>query len=93
MEKGQRFWQTFGRELDMGGQPLPGVPLVELAGDRRVLIENHRGVLEYSDRRIGVRVGFGCVLIQGQELCLGKMTRQSLVIHGQIHSVSLERRG
>lgn len=93
MEKGQRIWQTFSRELDVGSQPMPGLPLVELAGDSRVLVENHRGVLEYSEERIGVRVGFGCILIQGEGLRLGKMTRQSLVIHGQIHSVSLERRG
>ena len=33
---------------------LPGVPIVELAGDRRVLIENHRGVTEYGMERICV---------------------------------------
>ena len=31
---------------------LPGQPVVELVGDRRVLIENHIGVTEYGTERI-----------------------------------------
>lgn len=41
MAKGTEFWQRLARDADIHGQPLPGVPIVELAGDRRVLIENH----------------------------------------------------
>lgn len=93
LAKGTEFWQRLARDADIHGQPLPGVPIVELAGDRRVLIENHCGVREYSRERIGVKVKFGMVLVCGSCLELSRMTREQLVICGRIDSVTLERRG
>lgn len=93
MTKAKHVWQAISWAGDIHAQPLPGVPLVELAGDRRVLIENHFGVREYSRERIGVKVKFGLVVVCGQELELSRMTKQQLVIRGAVASISLERRG
>ena len=79
-----------GAELE--GEPLPGVPVVELAGDSRVLIERHGGVTEYSRERIGVKVRYGTVCICGCALELTRMTREQLVISGRIDCVQLQRR-
>ena len=72
---------------------LPGVPIVELAGDRRVLIENHRGVMEYGTERICVKVKCGILCICGQNMELARMTKEQLVIAGIIRSVTIQRRG
>lgn len=93
MTKGNDILRRLTRDEDIHAQPLPGVPIVELAGDRRVLIENHCGVREYSRERIGVKVKFGLVVVCGQGLELSRMTRQQLVIRGTVDSVCLERRG
>lgn len=79
-----------GMELDQ--EPLPGVPLVEITGERRVLIEHHRGVSRYGSGEISVRVRYGEVLIRGCGLELAKMTREQLVVSGRIDCVSLIRR-
>ncbi len=44
---------------------LPGQPVVELVGDRRVLIENHIGVTEYGTERICVKVKYGQLSVCG----------------------------
>lgn len=77
---------------DLSGEPVPGIPLVEIAGDNRVLIENHRGVTEYSSNRIGIRVRYGVVLVCGQYMELSQMTKERLVISGRIDGISLCRR-
>ena len=74
-------------------QFLPGVPIVEIAGDKRVLIENHSGVTEYSPQRISVRVSFGCIYICGDNMELSCMSGQQLVIGGRIDNVSIIRGG
>ena len=51
------------------------LPLVELAGSCRVLIENHTGVLSYSQEEITVRVCYGCVRVTGQNMMLAEMHR------------------
>lgn len=79
-----------GTELE--SEVLPGLPILEIAGDRRVLIERHRGVLEYGPERIVVRVSYGTACIAGCGLELIQMTHQQLVIAGRVDSVCLQRR-
>lgn len=77
---------------DLPGEPLPGQSLLELTGDRQVLIENHHGVTQYSRERIGVKVAFGELLLCGCGLELARMSRGQLVVTGTIDSIALLRR-
>ena len=89
-----RSWlQKLADSADLTGEILPGVPILEIAGDNRVLIEKHEGVLQYSKEEIGVRVNYGMVIIRGCNLELMKMTKEQLVITGQVDCVELQRRG
>lgn len=70
----------------------PILPIVELAGSRRVLVENHLGVTEYSAERIGIKMRYGEIQVCGGGLRLEHMTRVKLIITGQIDCISLIRR-
>ncbi len=78
---------------DLSTEPLPLQPLVEIAGEGRVLIENHHGVTAYSDVCISARVRYGVVHIYGCGLELCHMSKQQLVITGKIDKVELCRKG
>ena len=93
MGKGRIFWEHMMQQADIQPESVPGVPVIEIAGDRRVLIENHGGVAAYGRERILVNVKYGLVSICGCNLEMLCMTREQLVIHGRIDSVMLERRG
>lgn len=73
--------------------PLLGVPIVEIAGEKRVLIENHAGVKGYSRESVWVKVPYGCVRVCGCDLEILRMTGEQLIIQGRIDSVTLQRRG
>ncbi len=89
----KKHWvQRITEAADLHGEPLPGVPLVELAGENRVLIECHCGVTEYSRERIGVKVKYGQVCVCGSGLELSVMTKERLVISGRIDGIQLSRR-
>lgn len=92
MKERRNILQRLADEADLSGEPLPGQPIVEIAGDRRVLIENHFGVKEYSRERIGVKVKYGVITVCGCGLELIRMTKEQLVISGRIDAVSLQRR-
>lgn len=85
------FMERFTKAADLQEEPIPGLPLIELAGDRRVLIENHCGVTQYSPDRICVKVKFGQICISGEHLELAKMCKGQLVICGRILGVELLR--
>lgn len=93
MGKRRYIWERLADGADLAAEPMPGQPIVEIAGDRRVLIENHFGVKEYSREKIAVKVKYGFVCVCGCGLELIRMTREQLVISGSIDAVSLVRRG
>ena len=79
--------------LELPPDALAGAVKLTVNGRRRVLIENHFGVKEYSRERIAVKVKYGFVCVCGCGLELIRMTREQLVISGRIDAVSLVRRG
>ena len=72
---------------------MPRLPLIEIAGQRRVLIENHMGVIEYGSEQIRIKVSYGTVSVCGYNLELARMIKEQLVITGQIHKVELHKGG
>ena len=93
MKQHDGLFTRLATDLELPGEVLPGQSLVELAGDNRVLIENHRGVVEYSRCRIGVAVRCGQIQVCGSGLELARMSQDQLVIIGQVESIHLLRRG
>ena len=65
------------------------MPLIEIVGQNRVLIENHNGVLGYSLEEIQVKVNFGRVQIIGKNLRIMQLCKDQLVITGSVEAVQL----
>ena len=91
MAKGN-WAQRLTEGMDLAGETLPGTTIAELAGDRRVLIEGHKGVTEYCRDRVTVKVGYGWLSICGCGLELRQMSKQQLVISGRIDAVQVRRK-
>lgn len=92
MGKGRRFLEELAMDPRWEAELIACQPIVELSGDRRVLIENHNGVGAYTQESISVNVKFGCVCVSGCGLELRRMTKEQLVITGKISGITLKRR-
>ncbi len=78
---------------DLNAEPIPGMPLVEIAGVNRVYVENHRGVALYTDTEIRVKVKYGQVHFCGNGLKLSCIAKEYLMISGKINAVYLCKEG
>ncbi len=92
MGKDRRWLDFLADQADLPGEAGLGQPLVELAGDRRVLIEHHLGVIQYGRECICVKVKYGAVSVEGCALELARMSREQLIICGRIDRISINRR-
>ena len=92
MKRDGGFLHQVTRRLDFSQASISGIPLAEILGDSRVLIEGHRGITQYEQGKICVRVKFGCYIVCGSDLELRHMTRETVVISGKIDMVTLTRR-
>lgn len=92
MRRDRNWMERLAERMDLPGEPVPSQPLAELAGDRRLLIEHHRGVTQYSREQICIKVSYGYLQVCGSCLELSRMTAEQLVITGQIQQIQLLRR-
>ena len=90
MRKAEQFWNRLAEETDLEDEVFPGETVVEIAGNHRVLIENHRGVKLYERDKICVSAKCGVIRICGQCLRLTKMSREVLIIRGKIQQVCFQ---
>lgn len=92
MSHGKNFLNIVTDVVGVENTPFPGMLLVEICDQRRVLIENHRGVVGYSCHEIVIKVPFGFLHICGENLCLNKMCSAQLIITGRIDAVNFRRK-
>lgn len=90
MERGKRGKQVLSGAAELFDLPMDvvaGLLHVEVLGDRQLYMENHRGIIAYSDAEIAVS-GSGMVLrVRGRDLVLVSMTEDALRIRGTLQSV------
>lgn len=65
------------------------LPRIEIYGDRRVLIENHEGILEYGSETMRVKCGGMVVKISGEGMELRNLSLTDLAVTGRIISVEM----
>lgn len=66
-----------------------GQPRLELTGGSRLLIEDHRGILEYTDSVLRVALRREELRVTGEELRLTALTLHELAVSGRIRSIEL----
>ncbi len=82
--------EKLGEKLAIPPEVMCSLPLTQLRGRRSVTIENHDGILVYTDTCVRVSVQDGAVNVQGSGLCIARMTRRSVEIRGTICTLTLE---
>lgn len=87
----KRKFKDFLPEKAVDPELFPIVPIVELAGSHRILVENHLGVTQYSTEKIGIKMKYGEMQICGCGLTLEHMTRVKLIVTGRIDGICLLR--
>ena len=94
MERNKREKNIFSDTAELFDIPmdlLTGLPHVELMGNRQFYMENHRGILSYSEDEIAVSAEGLIVRIFGKKLELVSMSGDALRIRGAIERVEWVR--
>lgn len=85
-----KFLENMAERFVLPGNAAAGEIYVTVTGGKSVLIENHKGLLEYSDEVIIMSGGKTKIAVFGVGLSLDAMNGEVAVISGKITSVSFE---
>ena len=67
-----------------------GVPIVTILGEFEINIENYRGMIEYTENLIRVKVKDGQIRITGQRLQIAYYTNDEMLITGRIEKIEYQ---
>ncbi|MBR3860723.1 MAG: sporulation protein [Oscillospiraceae bacterium] len=82
--------EKLSERLDLPAEALAGAPRVTLTGSDRVLVENHRGLLNYTETELEIACGHGHVRVRGADLLLRAMDERMLLITGRVTGVDVD---
>ncbi len=66
------------------------LPRMSMVGNVQIYLENHRGVIAYSENQVRVGVNNGEIIIKGQNLQIKNLLAEELLIKGIIEGVEYE---
>lgn len=66
------------------------LPRVTVVGDRQVLVENHRGIVSYTQRLLVVGYSRGRISFRGTDLEISVIRHEEILIEGAIEAVEFQ---
>lgn len=85
-----KIMELFAEKLDLPAEALAGTIRVMVTGQNRVLIENHRGILAYTEDLLEVSGGKQRLRVRGENLLLRAMDQNELLLTGKVYGLDLE---
>ena len=86
LKKRKALLMNLAERLELPEEAVSGAAKLSVTGGKRILIENHRGILEYGSERIAVRMDSGTLILSGTELHLLGMNEQELLFGGRLQN-------
>ncbi|MBN8236674.1 sporulation protein YqfC [Halobacillus kuroshimensis] len=88
MPKWQQQIRTWiGRYFDLPADVMLDLPRITTIGSIHVYIENHTGLLHFSEEEVRIQYKKGQVRIVGRDLGVKMMLKEELLLEGELKSV------
>nr|WP_092068487.1 sporulation protein YqfC [Dendrosporobacter quercicolus]NSL47115.1 sporulation protein YqfC [Dendrosporobacter quercicolus DSM 1736]SDL76780.1 sporulation protein YqfC [Dendrosporobacter quercicolus] len=60
------------------------LPRITMLGNKQLLIENHKGIIEYTPSMIRIKLNQGELVIGGTDLTLGNLQIEQILVEGTV---------
>jgi len=73
--------------LELPKEIVLDLPKITMFGNKNLIVENYKGIIEYDNSRIRVNTGKGIIRVTGEGLIIKEITSEDLMIDGEILSL------
>lgn len=88
MKKLEQMKSWLTKQIDLPVDVLMDLPRITLVGQVHIYIENHRGLLVFSDKEVRLLLKNGQLLIKGQSFVIKTILPEELLLEGIIEQVT-----
>lgn len=84
MKKNTEIKKTLAEILELPKDIILDLPKITMVGNLQIYIENHKGILEYTNTRIRINTKNGVLRITGKDMVLKNIITEEIIIIGDI---------
>jgi sporulation protein YqfC len=88
--EGRSFAGELPGMLGLSDEIVLNVPRFIISGKSGLLIENYKGIVEFETGKLRINTKIGAVWITGNNLLIKEITKEYMVISGEIHCVEFK---
>ncbi len=78
---------SLAKRLDIPQDIILDLPRITMLGNKQVLIENHKGIIEYTASLVRIKLSEGELIIHGTQLLLGNLQAEQILVEGTVREV------
>jgi sporulation protein YqfC len=79
------------KTLELPKEVVMNLPFITITGNEDMIIENYKGVVEYSQERVRINTNAGIIRIEGKGLVLKEITSENIGVYGTIKKIEFLR--
>ncbi|MFC4618034.1 sporulation protein YqfC [Camelliibacillus cellulosilyticus] len=83
----KKLQKWFVDHSDMPADVILDLPRITMIGQLHIYIENHKGVLAFSNNELRLSLNQGQLLINGRDFVLKTILPEEILLEGTIHNV------
>jgi sporulation protein YqfC len=84
---GQKFKRLLVKTMDLPQDVMMDLPRITMIGQLHIYIENHRGLLTFTDKEVRLMLKHGQLLIKGQEMVIRTILPEEIMLQGKVDGV------
>lgn len=73
--------------LELPKEVVLDIPKLTMLGNKNLIIENYKGIVEYDSERIRVNTGIGIIKLTGAGLVIKEITSEDIMVDGMIETM------
>ncbi len=90
MQRKQDHLRRLAAILEIPQDIVLDLPRITMLGNQQVLIENHKGIIEYTPLLVRVSLNRGELVIIGQNISLGSLQSEQILVEGTITQLNYD---
>ncbi|MGG3469379.1 sporulation protein YqfC [Neobacillus pocheonensis] len=84
---GQRVRNWMANKMDLPQDVMMDLPRITMIGQIHIYIENHRGLLAFTDKELRLLLKQGQILIKGKSFVIKTILPEEILLEGKIDQV------
>ena len=84
------FLHSVAERLDIPQDIILDLPRLTMLGNKQLLIENHKGIIEYTASLVRIKLSQGVIFVHGDSLLLGNLQAEQILVEGSIREIKYD---